>query len=262
MQSTRIHLSEREFTVHCLGLMAKEGIAAREKSLLSVTITLGSYKSEHALRNLYQNYLIEDPGSLDAIVRSFISELRESLESASVARKALSIEEGLDLVFPMIKPDEMVTGSVSMPFLSGLSVVYAVDLPTAWRFVDQPLLEQWALGKEALHDKAVENLLQRSRENPPEIVPGDTPFAVYQLGDGFDSARALILDKLHQDADGFIFAIPARDQLLYLTTVTAPEPFLDAMRMQTEQDFDTMDNHLSRELWLWAGGDQVPVALK
>ncbi len=263
---TKKHLSEKDFTDRCLVALAQGGFIGVSREALTIKISRSGYKGVVELRNIYQAYLLESPGAAEKMLRAFVKDLQSSLAEADKARSELSGAQSLELLRPMLKRESASgEGELKTPFGPEVSVVYAVDLPTAWRFVDRDTAASWSMSQEEIHARAVDNLLEQTRALEPVVLPGSPSIRMYQTGDGFDAARALILDRLHPEAQAFTFTAPNRDQLLYVATATTarlPRVFLEALRQQAEQDYHTLDNALSPHLWRWRRGEASPKILR
>ena len=249
------HMNEFAFSERCAVALGRRGFKATVDEPLLLSLKRGSYDGQHSLKNLYHSYLLESPDDAKTLIRTFADALAASLEEAAQAQESLTREEGLRLLLPMLKLADKTGDALARPFGPGVSIDYAVDLPTAWRFVDAKLAEAWGESIDMLHTRALDNLLASTKAVEPAIIPGAMTLAVYSVGDGFDAARVLILDRLHPDAKAFSFTIPTRDQLLYLPAAGLPGAFAEALRSQAEQDCENLDNPLSPHLWRYAPGD-------
>lgn len=256
------HLGEAEFTSRCIEAFTALGFKATRLESLKLRLERGDYDAEHAFRNLYQSHLLEDPAHTLELIGEAAARLDHSLSEAARDRQALSLDQALGLLYPMIRAEaEVGAETVRQGFADELVVVYAVDLPTAWRFVDDALLGSWGLSLEALHQRAVDNLEALTAQIEPLVIPGKVSMTIYAAGDGFDAARALLLERLHPDVEAFTFAMPTRDQLLYIPDGWLPQSVVEALRMQVEQEHHAMDRPLSPEVWRWTAGGTEPVPL-
>ena len=164
------------------------------------------------------------------------------------------------IVFPMLRASASVgSDAISRVAFGDVSIVYAADLPTHWQFIDEDLLSAWEVDIDALHKLALDNLLRRTRDVRPTVIPGGIPFKIYSVMDGFDAARALILAELEPTASGFTFAVPTRNQLLYVPSGEVPDAFALALRAQVEQDHQTLDHPVSPCLWRSMDGIIEPI---
>lgn len=244
-------MGERLFTERCIVALSKAGFIAKQIGPLTIGIRRGSFSAVQEFRDLYAAYLLEDPGTGEAMIAAAVGDLARKHSRVTQSQELLS----LGVVFPMLRrTTSLAPDSISNPWIEGISVVYAADLPTHWQFIDEPILNQWGVGPKELHELAVANLVNRTREMQPTTIPGNPPFKMFSSGDGFDAARALILEQIEPETQGFTFAVPTRNQLLYVPAAEVPEAFGAALRAQVEQDFDTMDHPVSRHLWRLEGG--------
>lgn len=262
----RRHLDERAFSARLADALRDGGFEVAAQVPLTYKLVRDDYDAEHAFRSLYQAYLLRDPDDAGIVIRQSVADLSRSLDAARQDRVAMDLESALALLYPMIKRDVDIDSAGeeilkrSLSYGEGLSVVYVIDLPTAWRQVDAALACDWGLDPEAVHARALENLtrLTQSQGHGPTVLPGPAPILVYHLGDGFDAARLLILDRLHPEAAGFIFTFPVRDQLMVIPRAELPEPVIAALRIQAEQEHHSLDHPLSPEVWQWLPDEGEP----
>jgi hypothetical protein len=145
----------------------------------------------------------------------------------------------------------------SQPLIDGqLVALLVIDYPTSMSYVSQKLIA--ASGKDASvwYDRALENLAARTTPEGVQCVHEDSGLLQSQVGDAYDSSRALLLDSLcpgHED-NGYFVIVPGRDHLLFVpiaseTMVVAP--WLRAIAGKTYRD---MPYPISPELfWVRRG---------
>lgn len=105
---------------------------------------------------------------------------------------------------------------VAFPYASNLLVLVGHPTTTGWRFVTLPALEAWPPSPPQLLGTALQNL---RRDTPDGAVQALEPHHyALDTGDGFDSARLLLLSELQTDspAAGAIAIVPAREVLNFV----------------------------------------------
>ncbi|WP_158219421.1 MULTISPECIES: DUF1444 family protein [unclassified Achromobacter] len=103
---------------------------------------------------------------------------------------------------------------IARPFAADLIIMYAIDLPTHFRFVNHRDLRRSAISEEELHALALRNLPARL----PEIeLHGSPPRYMVTAGGNFEATLLLLeslWDQLEEQMPGDILAVvPARDLL-------------------------------------------------
>lgn len=246
----KAHIGEKLFTQRCVVALSRAGFIAKEMAPLTIGIRRAGFSAVQQFRDLYTSYLLEDPSSAEAMIGAVVKDLVRAQQKVTESQEILSPT----IVFPMLCTAGGAGDAVCRPAFGDVRIIYAADLPTHWQFIDDAQLTHWGVDADELHNIAVANLKRRTRNIQPTTVPGNLPLKLYAECDGFDAARALILPDLEPDAPAFTFAVPNRNQLLYLPATGLPEAFVGALRAQVELDHETMDHAVSPHLWTLRGG--------
>ena len=145
----------------------------------------------------------------------------------------------------------------SHPLVEGhLSASLVIDYPSSMSYVTEKMVA--ASGEDGAHwlERALANLHGKSDAGCIATVHEETGLMQSQVGDAYDSSRALLLDVLlpGHEADGFFVIVPGRDHLLVLP-VTAKSlmmaPWLRAIAAKTHRE---MPYPISPELfWVRSG---------
>jgi len=136
----------------------------------------------------------------------------------------------------------------------GLTLV--IDHPNAMSYVNQGQLA--ASGEDAATwlERALENLRQRTPRDAAQVVHEESGLLQCQIGDAYDSSRALILDWLlpeHQE-NGCFVAVPGRDQLLVLPVDKRALEFVAWLRMIAAKTHQTVPYPISPDVfWVQVG---------
>jgi hypothetical protein len=151
------------------------------------------------------------PDRFTRMVASLISDIREvGLDQVGEMDFAAAAPQ----LMPQVRSREWLDGKgtfgdsglVHTPFAEGLVVVYVIDDRSTMVFVCREHLRRWRKEVADLHNLALANLGRRGGTLPttPPVEP-----VVVQTGDGYDAARALLLEP----REGLLLAIPDRDTL-------------------------------------------------
>jgi uncharacterized protein YtpQ (UPF0354 family) len=104
------------------------------------------------------------------------------------------------------------------PFVGDLHVIHFVELDNGRRLLTEQDTRRWGVTAERVEKAGLSNLYYRSAQETPQVVIGLEGARRFHIGDGYDAARALVLEPLFYDEckAGIAFAIPATDALIIL----------------------------------------------
>lgn len=145
----------------------------------------------------------------------------------------------------------------SRPLIEGhLVALLVIDYPSSMSYVSEKLINDSVESPEFWFARAFANLSAKTGPDCVKVVHEETGLLQAQVGDAYDSSRALLLDLLapgHEE-NGFFAIVPGRDHLLFVpvsseTMVVAP--WLRAIAGKTYRD---MPYPISPELfWVRRG---------
>jgi hypothetical protein len=115
------------------------------------------------------------------------------------------------------------------PWHDGLHIVYWLDTDRGQRPLPQSRFAAWGITLDQLHCAARSILFHRSRHADLAPLPAFPTVERLSVGDGFDAARALVLEEIdwQRAADGLRVAIPDAATLL-IQPLSAPAADLRA----------------------------------
>lgn len=164
------------------------------------------------------------PGDCDAMVKRFA----QSIVASAHAPEGMTFNA--DNIYPVIRAESTLRTMqatlgdkakrlfVSKPYVSGAVLLYAIDTPTAVRFVSESDLEHAGLTVDALDKLAVAHV---SRLPPIHIEPVDRAAGLWSAltSDGYGTSRlfdSTFWDAAEARAGGAVaVALPTRDWLLF-----------------------------------------------
>jgi hypothetical protein len=137
-----------------------------------------------------------------------------------------------------------------------LSVCIVIDYPSSMSYVTEKMIAGSEEDGDFWYERALANLHDKSEPGCVKEVHEESGLLQAQVGDAYDSSRALLLDRLvpgHEE-NGFYVIAPSRDHLLVLpltakTLVLAP--WLRAIAARTYRE---MPYPISPELFWVCGG--------
>lgn len=145
----------------------------------------------------------------------------------------------------------------SRPLIAGhLDALLVIDYPSSMSYVSEKLIAESGEDADYWFARALENLRAKTGPDCIKIVHEETGLMQAQVGDAYDSSRALLIDALapgHEE-NGFFAIVPGRDHFLFVpisneTMVVAP--WLRAIAGKTHRD---MPYPISPELFWVRGG--------
>jgi uncharacterized protein YtpQ (UPF0354 family) len=149
---------------------------------------------------------------------------------------------------------------VMRPFAADLIVMYAIDLPTHFRFVTYRELRDASISEEDLHALALRNLPLRL----PEIeFHGEAPRYMVTAGGNFEATLLLLeslWERIEKQMPGEILAVvPARD--LLFVSASGWEGALSFMQEMASRELAEKRYALSACVFARRDGQWVPHAL-
>lgn len=145
----------------------------------------------------------------------------------------------------------------SLPFGGELRIYFVLELDAGYHALTEAQVSRWGATGDRVERAAASMLFHRTREAAPEPWPDADGVEMLRLGDGFDAARANILDACDYALcrAGVYFALPAPDRLL-LTRRTDVEG-LARLRRATEAAYATARLPLSTDVFAWRQGRRI-----
>jgi len=169
------------------------------------------------LENLYRRLRREDrskwPALIVEMLRSVPPESTETVQLGDVADRIL-VRLG-----PPFAPSEDSKQVWFQPLVGKqLGVTLVIDYPNSMSYVTAEQIADSEQEASTWLERAVANLRGKTPADCVTPIHEETGLQHCEVGDAYDSSRALLLDWLlpgHED-DGFFVAVPGRDQLLVL----------------------------------------------
>jgi uncharacterized protein YtpQ (UPF0354 family) len=208
-----------------------------------------------SLENLYRSSVLQPEQSTQFIERWMLEIVRASEGTPDLNA---SYEELADRIMPVVvregSPEATNTSMVAQPLVSGLAVSYAVDSQRSLWYVSQETLKKWNVSLDALHEKAIENLVNRSQAiaaHAAQDADGDVNLILFQTMDGYDASRILLPtlhDRLREHLQSpFVAGIPNRDILLCFRS---DDETVARLRQQIQNDYRQMPHPVTDRLLL------------
>ncbi len=202
-----------------------------------------------------------------AVVQEVVDETRQTLSEGISGAPFTAVE---DEVMPLLKaPFELRAYGfepVRTTAPGDLAVVYAVDAGDAFTLVRPEDVERWGTTLESMHRLALDNLLRRTNDDEPLLCEpsGGRELCGWASGDGYDATRMVVpelRDQIVEEIGGpAAYAVPMENVFIALPIAVLEEGRTEkAFRLKVEQDFQTADDPLSRDVFVERGGELTPL---
>lgn len=195
--------------------------------------------------------ILTDPADIENT-----SALQTEDENLSTAN-SLEWEDLRDSVLPVLvetaKLNRFGSNCVSQEWVNDLHIVYAIRDDATTRGVTQREMENWLLDMDELHERALSNLVTRSRDLTMEGSRAETYTMLAMVTpDPYNSSRILLPDlhaKLREYLGGtFFVSIPSADFLLAFST--EDQSMVQRIRQQMAADYRRVQAPVSPRLFL------------
>jgi uncharacterized protein YtpQ (UPF0354 family) len=226
---------------------AKVARAGRESFSLKVNGQIAS------LENLYRSAMLQ-PEQSKVFIEQWVLELVRASEGTPDLNA--NFEELAERIMPVILREDIpgIQMMLSQPLVPGLVTAYAVDGQRSLWYIPAATLDRWTVSLETVHEKAMENLVNRSQEiaaHAAQDEDGSINLILFQTMDGFDATR-ILLPSLHARlrehlGSPFIAGIPNRDIMLCFRD---EEETVARLRNQIATDYRQMPHPITDKLVL------------
>jgi hypothetical protein len=137
-----------------------------------------------------------------------------------------------------------------------LCVNLVVDFPQSMFYVTQEMLENSGKPGEEWLETALANLRARTPAEWFTTIHEESGLRQCSVGDAYDSSRVLLLDALLPEAteNGFLVAIPGRDELMVLPVTGPALPFLPLLKVVAAKNHKSAPYPITDEVYWIQGG--------
>jgi hypothetical protein len=223
------------------------------------------------LENLYRRARREERSTWPGLIAHFLEMVEHEQHHEPPAALA-DVAERLLLRLGRPMPARPAAPEVWSQALAGavLSVNLVVDYPQSMSYVTTDMVEESGRPGEEWLARAVANLRAQTPADCLQVIDEESGIRQCGVGDAYDSSRAFLLDGLLPEAsgEGYLVALPGRDELLVLPVTGASLAYAPRLKYVAEQSFRTAPYAISDELfWVHEGqwrlfpievrGDQV-----
>jgi hypothetical protein len=139
---------------------------------------------------------------------------------------------------------------------TGLSVNLVVDYPQSMYYVTAEMVEESGKAGGEWREHALGNLKAQTPADCFQVIHETSGLRQCAVGDAYDSSRALLLDELLPEtrAEGYLVALPGRDELLVLPVTGPSIAFAPLLKSVAEQSYRTAPYAITDEVyWVHEG---------
>jgi hypothetical protein len=137
-----------------------------------------------------------------------------------------------------------------------LTVNLVIDFPKSMFYVTEALVVDSGRPGEEWLTTALENLKGQTPADSFAMLHEESGLRQSNVGDAYDSSRALLLDVLlpEHGAYGFLVALPGRDELLVMPVTPAALQFLPMLKVVAQKNYQNAPYPISAEIfWIHNG---------
>jgi hypothetical protein len=145
----------------------------------------------------------------------------------------------------------------ALPFGGDLVVGFVIELDVGWRALTEADVARWGVTADRVERAAASLLFHRSAGHGLEPTPREG-VQTLRIGDGFDAARALVLDAIDFDRTRArcYFAVPSCDRLIVSDGADASA--LEAVATEARAHFEGAHQPLSAAVFAWEATRRIP----
>ena len=225
-----------------------------ERTGVNVRPAAGGEGQYIGLANLYRRAKAADPAGWPELIRGFLDRLTHT--------KAQDIPTDLGTIAYRLRPrlgqpfdrDQAHPWGIPLPG-TGLEITLVIDFPQTMAFVTAEMLAKSRKKGEDLLDEALENLRTATPADYFDRASDELDIYLGHAGDGYDAARALLVEELMPDSPaGFWVAIPSREELAVWPVSFPALGRVHVLKMFAEENYREHAYPVSDEVfWVWRG---------
>jgi hypothetical protein len=208
------------------------------------------------LANLHRRAKAADSAEWSAMISGFLAHRAELLKAPTIPDDISTITDRLRprLGKPCDRTDKTPPWGIPLPG-TGLEINLVVDCPHGMVYVTGPMLARSRKKGEDLLDVALENLRTATPADYFERASDALDIYIGHAGDGYDAARALLIEELMPDSPaGFWVAIPSREELAVWPVSFPALGRVHVLKMFADENFREHAYPVSDEVfWVWRG---------
>jgi hypothetical protein len=208
------------------------------------------------LTNLHRRARAADPSEWPCMIREFLDHVTGALKSPAIPDDITTVTDRLRprLGQPFDRSGQKHPWGIPLPG-TGLEINLVVDFPHTMAYVTDAMLRKCRRKGEDLLDAALENLRAATPGDFFERACDELDIFIGHTGDGYDSARALLVEELMPDSPaGFWVAVPSREELAVWPVSLPALARVHVLKMFACENYRDHAYPVSDEVfWVWQG---------
>ncbi|WP_439623748.1 hypothetical protein [Gemmata sp.] len=208
------------------------------------------------LSNLYRRARAVEKAEWPAMIREFLGHLTGVLAGPKIPDDLTAVADRLRprLGRPFSRQGKTHPWGVPLPG-TGLEINLVIDFPHTMAYVTDDMLKKTGRAGDDLLDGALGNLRANTPDDFLEPVSDEIDIRIGHTGDGYDAARALLVEDLMPESPaGFWVAVPSRDELAVWPVSVAALEKIHVIKMFARDNFANHAYPVSEDVfWVWRG---------
>ncbi|MCI0703984.1 MAG: hypothetical protein L0241_23240 [Planctomycetia bacterium] len=208
------------------------------------------------LENLHRRVKASERTEWPRIIREFLDHLTGALQAPAIPDDLTTISARLRprLGVPFDHKGKTHPWGIPLPG-TGLEINLVVDFPHTMAYVTDSMLAKCRQKGEDLLDVAMDNLRSATPGDFFELATEELEIYIGHTGDGYDSARALLVEELLPDSPaGFWVAIPSREQLAVWPVSLGAIARVQVLKMFATENYREHAYPVTDDVfWVWQG---------
>jgi hypothetical protein len=209
------------------------------------------------LENLYRRARREERASWPELITAFLGMVdREQYQEPPKALAEVAEQLRVRLGRPVSPRADSPPVWAEALAGTGLCLNLVVDYPESMYYVTAEMVQESGKPGAEWLERAARNLKGQTPEDCFQVIHEASGLRQCTVGDAYDSSRALLLDELLPEtrADGYLVALPGRDELLVLPVTSPSLGYAPLLKSVAEQSYRTAPYAISSEVfWVHEG---------
>lgn len=208
------------------------------------------------LANLHRRARCAEKAEWPRLIRDFLCHVTGAMASTHLPEDLTTIATRLRprLGRPFTREGEAYPWGIPLCD-TGLEINLVIDFPHTMAYLTEEMLAKTGQAGEDLLDLALANLRRNTPADFFERVSDELDIFVGHSGDGYDSARALLIDDLLPDCPaGFWVVIPTREEIAVWPVSFAALEKIQILKLFARDNYREHAYPVTDEVfWLWRG---------
>jgi hypothetical protein len=208
------------------------------------------------LAKLYRRAEVQAKAEWPGLVREFLEHVTAALAGPKLPDDLMTVSGQLRprLGRPFSREGKCYPWGIPLPG-TGLEINLVIDYPNTMAYVTEEMLARTGEAGEDLLDLAVANLKSHTPGDYLDRVTGGLDVYVGHTGDGYDAARALLVEDLMPESPaGFWVALPSREELAVWPVSFPALEHVHVLKLFAQDNYRRHAYAVSDEVfWVWRG---------